>query len=69
MAVKGIVGDVRPPDIFRLSVRLFSEADVQIIRESLADFVCSRCTQKYRHHWDADHFFEYGEDFDPDTAD
>ena len=48
---------------------LFSEADVQAIRESLADFVCSRCKQKYRYHWEADHFFEYAEDFDPDKGD
>lgn len=48
---------------------LFSEADVRAIRELLADFVCSRCKQKYRDHWDADHFFEYAEDFDPDKAD
>jgi hypothetical protein len=48
---------------------LFSEADVQAIRESLADFVCSRCRQKYRDHWNADHFFEYVEDLDSDKAD
>jgi hypothetical protein len=52
-----------------LPLLLFSEADVRAIRESLADFVCSRCKQKYRDHWDADHFFEYAEDFDPDKAD
>lgn len=32
---------------------LFSEADVRAIRESLADFVCSRCREKYRDHWNA----------------
>ena len=47
----------------------FSEADVRAIRESLADFICSRCRQKYRDHRDADHFFEYAEDLDPDEAD
>jgi hypothetical protein len=52
-----------------LPLLLFSEADVRAFRELLADFVCSRCKQKYRDHWDADHFFEYAEDFDPDEAD
>jgi hypothetical protein len=44
----------------------FSEADVRAIQESLADFICSLCMKKYRDHWDADHFFEYTEDLDPD---
>jgi hypothetical protein len=43
----------------------FTEAEVREIRESLADLICSRCSQKYRFHWDADHFFEYVEDLDP----
>lgn len=47
----------------------FSEADVRAIEESLADFVCSRCRQKYRDHREADHLFEYVEDLDPDEAD
>lgn len=37
-------------------------ADVRSIQESLADFICSLCKQKYRDHWNADHFFEYAED-------
>jgi hypothetical protein len=48
---------------------LFTEAEVWAIRESLADLVCSRCGQKYRVHWNADHFFEHLEDLDPTEAD
>jgi hypothetical protein len=48
----------------RASRVLFTEADVRAIQESLADFICSRCSRKYHDHWDADHFFEYAEDLD-----
>jgi hypothetical protein len=48
---------------------LFTDADLRVIQESLADCICSRCGQKYRDHRDADHFFEYAEDLDPDKAD
>ena len=53
----------RAPGVF------FSEADARAIQESLADFICSRCRQKYRDHRDADHFFEYAGDLNPDQAD
>jgi hypothetical protein len=41
---------------------LFTEVSVKAIQESLADFICSRCKQRYRYHWYADHFFEYTEE-------
>ena len=41
---------------------LFTEVNVRAIQESLADFICSRCKQRYRDHWYADHFFEYTEE-------
>ena len=47
----------------------FTEAEVRAIRESLADLICSRCSQKYRVHRDADHLFEYLDGLDTTEAD
>jgi hypothetical protein len=48
---------------------LFTAADAEALRKSLADCICYRCKQKYRDHRDADHcFFEYVEDPEPEDA-
>ncbi len=48
---------------------LFTAADAEALRKSLADRICYRCKQKYRDHRDADHFFfEYVEDPEPEDA-